>query len=144
MNIKLLTTKSATMREGMLRFARELQGALQEVVIVSSFFILLLTLLNPFGLELPEPVALLIMAAAMLVFSVWVAFVWHQESEPYMARSHSFFAHKGAYIGAATLLLVGVVVESFSLSVNPWPVWALSMLVAGKVLVEAWSRSRGV
>lgn len=114
----------------------------QEIFITAALFVLLLTFLNPLHLWMPSKVEMVLIFALLVVFAVYASMVLREKPQDEREELHRMFAGRVGFLVGATVLLVGVIVESVTYTIDPWLVFALIAMAGGKVLARAYSSFR--
>lgn len=110
-------------------------------VILSLLALVLFTLVDPFMYWMPTMVQMGALMVAAVLLLVWVAFVLREESRD--EREVQLRAHAGrsAYLSGVTVLVVALVVQGFTHSIDPWVPVALIAMVAAKLAARLYGDS---
>ncbi len=115
---------------------------LGEVILSVVFIILLLMKVDPFDLLMPNHVQMFILGLLVAAFGLYAGVLFRQRVRDEREALHLYRASRFAYIGGVTLLVVGITVQSFLGSLDPWLVWILAGMVIIKMTILIWSRIR--
>lgn len=103
-------------------------------VLISIFLIILLSLfLNPMELSMPRSFHMLIRPLLIAVFVVFTALVWKETAGDEREKLHKFIAARFAYFAAVATLIIGIILQSFQKTIDPWLVIALSTMLLAKI-----------
>ncbi|MCR4311149.1 MAG: hypothetical protein NUV54_01085 [Candidatus Taylorbacteria bacterium] len=111
-----------------------------EVVVSVILIVLLLLFLNPFDIFMPSMAQMALVVCLVLVFGVFVAFVWREEVRDEREVVHRLASGRVGYLLGASILSLGIIVQSFTYTVDPWLVGAFVVMVLGKVIALAYHR----
>ena len=112
---------------------------LKEISIAVILIILLLVLLNPFHMFMPDMMLMAILIAAVLAFGLFAAFILQEKVVDEREDAHRALSGRAAFLAGATLLVLGILVQSFSHHVDPWLLIALVGMVVSKIAVRLYS-----
>lgn len=108
-------------------------------IIVGSvlvFFLVTLADLVPFWMPMMgEMVALLLVSVLMLV---WVGFVMQEQAQDEREVLLKMHSGRVAYLSGLGVLMVALVVQGLSHSIDPWIAGALAVMVAAKLLTRLY------
>src|SRR3989344_3467470 len=105
---------------------------LTEIIISAVLIGLLVLLLNPFEFLMTTPVQTMTIAAILIIFVSFCVFVWKEKSKDEREQLHKQIASRFAYLSGASILLVGVIIESFNHNLDPWLILALIVMILAK------------
>lgn len=97
------------------------------------------TLANPFHMWMPTMAHMTLLAAAVVFFGVFNIFVFAERSVDERDEMHKTLAGRWAFLVGGAVLLLGIVMQSLSDSLDPWLVWALLAMVVAKVVMRFYS-----
>lgn len=115
-------------------------NSIQEIIISIVLIILLILLLNPFYLWMPNMMLMTIVIGLVLVFSIFVVFIWREKVQDEREELHKLKSSRIAFLAGASILMIGIVVESLSHNINIWLITALSIMIISKVIGLAYNR----
>lgn len=113
-----------------------------EVTISLIFAVLLLFVLNPFGIWMPDALVMALAAALAATFAVFALFIWREHPRDEREELHRMVAGRAAFLGGAGTLVIGIIIQSFGHNIDPWLVGALGAMVLVKIGTRAYSRIR--
>jgi uncharacterized membrane protein len=112
-----------------------------ELIISVAFVLLLILLLNPFNFWMPTSVQMMLIALVVIVFALFASFVWREKARDEREEYHKMTAGRIGYLAGIAILVLGVVVQAFSHTLDPWLVSALGVMVVTKIAALVYSRS---
>jgi hypothetical protein len=104
-----------------------------EIVVAVVFLALLFAVLNPWNIFMPTYLEMIILAALVVLFGVFVNFIWRENGGDEREQLHRMFSDRLAFLTGSGVLLICVVVEEFSHAVNDWILFTLAAMVLAKV-----------
>ena len=112
----------------------------QEISIALILVILLILMLNPFGLWMPNQVLMMLLAGLVVVFALFASLIWKERPRDERESLHSMMADRIAYLVGSAVLVIGILVESLMHKLNPWLVVALGVMILGKIAGLIYSK----
>lgn len=100
-------------------------------ILVAAFF-----LLDPMSLQMPENVHMATLACVVILAGIFAAFVLAEGGGDEREEMHRAFAGRMAFFLGALVLIVGITVQTFAHALDPWLVYALIAMIAGKVVAR--------
>ena len=116
------------------------KSLISEFIILAALIIILALVLTPYDLLMPMSYNGLLTLLLVVVFLVFAGFVWQEKVRDEREEIHRLTAGRFSFIAGAIVLIIGIVVQSFSYSVDKWLVFALISMVFSKLVVRIYSR----
>ena len=113
-----------------------------EMIISAVLIVLVVALLNPFGWWMPDMMAMTIMLVLIVVFAVFASFVWQEKARDERELLHKMVAGRLAFLVGSAVLVIGIVVESFSHEIDQWLVVTLTAMILAKLFGLIYSRTK--
>lgn len=107
---------------------------INEITVSILFVVLLIFFLDPLMVFMPSQALYLLMAGVIILFVLFAGLVWRERPLDERDELHRMLAGRVGYLLGTAVLLIGVLVQSFSGHVDPWLVLALGAMVIGKLL----------
>jgi hypothetical protein len=104
-------------------------GRIIEFLVALVLVVSAVLLVNPFELWMPDMMYMTVLAVVVAAFG--------DERD----ESHRSFAGRAAFLVGSGILVIGIVAQTFSHTLDPWLVAALAGMVLAKVAVRRWSES---
>ena len=106
----------------------------QELTIGVIFILVLLLLLNPFGLFMPDRLVYIMLIGIVVLFGVHAWFIATSKPSDEREQLHNFIANRSAYLAGTAVLIVGAVYEGVtSYEINTWILLALGVMLIIKL-----------
>jgi hypothetical protein len=105
-----------------------------QLLISGVFVFLLLILLNPLKLLMPNSVNTMLILGLVVIFILFTSFIFKERSVDEREQLHKFMAGRIAYLLGTAVLVIGVVMQALSHSVDPWLIYSLCAMIIGKIL----------
>ncbi len=99
---------------------------------------LVVLILNPFHFWMPMPLHMMVLGATIAAFGVVAGFVVRERAGDERDIAHRMRAGRVAFLAGTAVLIVGIVVQSFTHEVDSWLVGALTIMVVTKMLARVY------
>jgi hypothetical protein len=113
-----------------------------EIIIAVVFSALLLLFLNPFDFWMPSALTYMMSATLLLVFAVFCGFIWKEHQGDEREQMHKAFSGRIAYLVGTGVLVLGILFQAITSSVDPWIIGALGSMILAKILSLIYTESR--
>lgn len=113
--------------------------SLKEISISAVLIALLVGILNPFHLWMPDMLHMMMLAGALVVFGLFAAFILREKITDERDGVHRMFAGRVAYLVGTASLLLGIVYQSYADNLDNWLVVTLVIMVLAKVMTHLYS-----
>lgn len=110
-----------------------------EISIALILLILLVCFVSPFSLWISEAVHMIFLGLMIVVFSLFAIFVWRERFEDEREQFHGLLSARFSYLAGASVLVIGITVEAFSHTINPWLPVSLGVMVLAKMATRLWA-----
>lgn len=95
---------------------------------------LLLVLLNPLGLWMPDSMHMMILLGVVIVFALFSVFVYREKAQDEREVLHRFIAGRFAYLIGTTILVIGIVYQAFHHIYDIWLIITLVSMILAKMI----------
>jgi len=119
-----------------------MKNNLIEGVLALVLVVLAVLLINPMHLWMPDTGAMLVLVLAVAAAAAWGIFVMREQAGDEREEAHRAAAGRAAFLAGGAVLVIGIVVEELSHSLDPWLVYALVAMVLAKYASRLWSERR--
>lgn len=113
-----------------------------ESIISIVLIVLLLIFINPMNLLMPPPFLNMLILIFVAIFALFVAIVWKEKPRDEREGFLVLFGARIAYIAGASVIALGIIVQSLSHALDPWLVYALSAMIFGKAIGLLYSQNK--
>jgi len=96
-------------------------------------------LANPFHVWMPDMTHMALLVCAVVLFGVFSVFVLMEQAGDEREDMHRYSAGRAAFLVGGAVLIVGIIVQNLSHTLDPWLVWALLGMVLAKSTVRIYS-----
>lgn len=110
-----------------------------EVTSAIVFCAIAIALFNPMHLWMPSMTVNVMLAVLVAAFGAFVVFVLREQASDEREEAHRSLAGRAAFLAGASVLVLGIALQSLSHVVDPWLVAALLAMVIAKVAAHVWS-----
>lgn len=104
--------------------------------------VLAVAVLNPFGILMPTAIAMTLLAALFVAFCLFAVFVIREKAVDERDREHRAFAGHVAFLAGSALLVLGIIAEDLTHTLDSWLVIALIGMVLGKLIARLYADRR--
>lgn len=112
----------------------------QEVAVSLILIILLILFLNPLGFLMPTTLFMMIVLALIVAFIVFASFIWKEHARDEREGLHIMIAGRIAFLAGTALLVIGIIVQSFSHEIDVWLILALGTMIFAKIIGLIYGR----
>ena len=111
-----------------------------ELSVSAGLVILLLTLLNPLKLLMPNSVNTMIILSLAILYLIFSSFIWKEKAKDEREQLHKNISGRFAYLLGTAVLILGVINQGLQHLIDPWLVYALSAMILGKIIGLTYSQ----
>lgn len=104
------------------------------LVVVSALFLFKESLVMPMGMSM------VLVVIFLIAFLMYVGVIWNEKAGDEREGVHILQAGRNAFLVGVTILMVGIVKESFLGNIDPWLVVGLIGMVVSKVASRIYSQ----
>lgn len=115
------------------------RGVLGETIVTLGLIVIAVLLLNPFNFWMPDMMVICMLAIALALFGVFASFILRESSVDERDDQHKSFAGRNAFLAGAGILTLGIGVQGYAHTVDPWLVIALIVMIVTKIGTRMWS-----
>lgn len=110
-----------------------------EILVTVGLVAIAILLLNPFHFWMPDMLVMGMLACALALFGAIAIFILRERSQDEREEQHRSLAGRNAFLAGAGVLVLGIVVQGYTHTVDPWLVAALIIMVVAKIATRIWS-----
>jgi len=107
---------------------------ISELTISLIIVLLLLLHIRPFSSFMPSNLFMFTIVALLALFTLFVIFVWREKIYDEREKLHALIAGKAAFLVGASVMVIGIVVQSLNHSVDIWLVVTLGAMIFTKII----------
>lgn len=112
---------------------------IKEIAVAVVIIVLAILLLNPFHFWMPNMIVVGMLAMVLILFGVFASFILQEKIFDERDNAHRSLAGRNAFLAGALVLMIGIVTEGYSHSIDPFLVVALIAMVVIKIASRIWS-----
>jgi len=116
-----------------------MKNNLTETIVTACIVALAITILNPLNLWMPNMVVMCILVIILGLFAFFASFVLRENNYDEREEGHRALAGRNAFLVGAGLLTLGIVVQGYTDTVDPWLVIAMIAMIVTKLVTRVWS-----
>ena len=111
-----------------------------EIAISLLLIIVLILFADPFVTRMPHGMHPFMVPMLVVLFVLFAAIVWKEAPGDERDGLHKFVASRFAYFAGITVLIVGIIVESFSGTIDPWLIGSICIILLAKLAGTLYSK----
>lgn len=116
-----------------------MKNNLKETVVTLALIFIAILLLNPSNFWMPDMVVMCMLAIVLALFGIFASFILREDSIDEREAQHKSFAGRNAFLAGSGVLTLGIVLQGYTHTVDPWLVFALIVMVVTKIGTRIWS-----
>ena len=116
-----------------------MKNNLKETIITTALIAIAILLLNPFHFWMPDMMVMFMLATALVLFAIFASFILREKSVDERDDQHKSLAGRNAFLVGSGILMLGIVVQGYTHTVDAWLVLALIGMVITKIVTRYWS-----
>lgn len=105
---------------------------IKEIVASVVLIVLLAAFLNPFAI--PTMFEMMLLLALLVAFAFFATYIWKERSRDERESLHTMLAGRDAFLAGATILVIGIILQSLNHALDPWLVITLTVMVLAKMI----------
>ncbi len=113
---------------------------LQEITVSVVLIVLLILFLNPFELWMPPALLMMMVLGLVIAFSIFASFIWRENSIDEREGLHKMMAGRIAFLAGTSVLVIGIIVQSFRHTLDFWLVLTLGTMILAKIVGLMYGR----
>ena len=110
-----------------------------EKIVPAALILLAILLLNPFDFWMPDMMVMGMLVGAIVLFGIFASFILREGKLDERDELHRTFAGRNAFLAGSGMLILGIVVQGYAHSVDPWLVATLFLMIVVKIGTRLWS-----
>lgn len=116
-----------------------MKNNLKETIVTVALIAIAILLLNPFHFWMPDMMVMSMLAEVLVLFGIFASFILREKTMDERDDQHKTLAGRNAFLAGSGILILGIVIQGYTHSVDPWLVIALIGMVVVKIITRAWS-----
>ncbi len=111
----------------------------KETAVTAAMIAIAVLLLNPFHFWMPDMMVMGMLVVALVLFGIFASFILREKSIDEREEQHKSLAGRNAFLAGSGILMLGIVTQGYTHTVDPWIVIALIGMVVVKLGTRYWS-----
>jgi NADH:ubiquinone oxidoreductase subunit 4 (subunit M) len=116
-----------------------MKSNIKEAIVTLCLIAIAILLLNPFHFWMPDMMVMCMLAIALILFGVFASFILREKSVDEREDAHRTFAGRNAFLAGSSILMIGIVIQGYTHSVDPWLIITLIVMILVKIATRMWS-----
>lgn len=116
-----------------------MKNNIKETIVTIALVAIAILLLNPFHFWMPDMMVIAMLAVALVLFGIFASFILREKSVDERDEQHKSLAGRNAFLVGSGILMLGIVVQGYTHTVDPWLVVTLIGMVIVKIITRHWS-----
>ncbi len=113
-----------------------------QIVSLAAITLAAFFLVDPLHIQMPENMHMATLAGVVVFAGIFTAFVLSEGGGDERDEIHRAFAGRIAFFLGALSLIVGITMQTFAHVLDPWLVYALVAMIAGKVIARIMAAAK--
>jgi hypothetical protein len=116
-----------------------MKNNIKETIVTVCLIAIAILLLNPFHFWMPDMMVMAMLAIALVLFGIFASFILREKTVDERDDVHRTLAGRNAFLAGSSILMIGIVIQGYSHTVDPWLVIALIVMILVKIATRVWS-----
>ena len=116
-----------------------MKNNIKETIVTVCLIAIAILLLNPFHFWMPDMMVMGMLVVALVLFGIFASFILREKTVDERDDVHRSLAGRNAFLAGSFILMIGIVVQGYSHSVDSWLVIALIVMILVKITTRMWS-----
>ncbi|MSR71237.1 MAG: hypothetical protein EXS50_00995 [Candidatus Taylorbacteria bacterium] len=112
---------------------------LKEIIVPLALIVLSVLLLNPFHFWMPDMMIVCVLAVVLVLFAIFASLILKERAFDERDDMNRSLAGRNAFLAGSVILMLAIVVQEYSHSIDPWLVIALVVMIIVKIVTRFWS-----
>ncbi len=113
-----------------------MKNNLKETIVTVALIVIAILLLNPFHFWMPDMMVICMLAIALVLFGIFASFILREKSIDEREVQHKSLAGRNAFLAGSGILMLGIVIQGYTHTVDPWLVLTLIGMVVVKLITR--------
>ncbi len=116
-----------------------MKNNIKETIITVALIAIAILLLNPFHFWMPNMIVMSMLAIILVLFAIFASFILREKAVDERDDQHKALAGRNAFLAGSAALILGIIVQGYSHTVDSWLVVGLIIMVVTKIGTRIWS-----
>ncbi len=116
-----------------------MKNNLSQTLVTIFLVVIAVLLLNPFHFWMPDMIVICMLAIALVLFAIYASFILREKSFDERDSVHKTLAGRNAFIAGSAVIMVGIIIQGYTHTVDVWLVVALIVMIATKIGTRIWT-----
>lgn len=116
-----------------------MKNNLRETIVTVALIAVAVLLLNPFHLWMPDMMVMSMLAITLALFGIFASFILREGTIDERDDQHRALAGRNAFLAGSGVLTLGIVIQGYTHTVDPWLVATLIAMIIVKIGTRVWS-----
>ena len=103
---------------------------------------ILVLFLNPTHLLMPDSMNMMLIISLILVFFAFVGLIWREHPNDERELIHIGKSSRWSFFSGTSVLVLGIIVQATEHDIDPWLIYALSVMLLAKLISRAFHNLR--
>ena len=109
------------------------------IIIPVCIVLIAVLLLNPFHFWMPDLMVMSMLACIFVLFAIFASFILNEQAGDERESAHRTLAGRNAFLIGSAILMLGIIIQGYSHTLDFWLVASLSAMILTKVITRLWS-----
>jgi hypothetical protein len=116
-----------------------MKNNLKEIIVAVALLAIAVLLLNPLHFWMPDMMVMVMLAVTLGLFGIFASFILRENMADERDGQHRALAGRNAFLVGAAVLTLGIVVQGYAHTIDPWLVAAFVAMILVKIGTRIWS-----
>jgi hypothetical protein len=116
-----------------------MRNNLKETIVTLALIVTAILLLNPFHFWMPDFIVMCMLLIILGLFAIFAIFILREKVIDERDSQHRTLAGRNAFLAGSGILTLGIVIQGYTHSLDPWLVITLIVMVVVKIATRIWS-----
>ena len=116
-----------------------MKNNIKETIVTICLIAIAILLLNPFHFWMPDMMVMCMLAIALTLFGIFASFILREKPVDERDDVHRALAGRNAFLSGSSILMIGIVIQGYAHSVDPWLVFSLITMILVKLATRFWT-----
>ena len=114
------------------------KSTLLEVALVTVLVLLLGSLIDPLHIGMGGMAYMSTVGIITAIYFIVVFFIWGEKPHDEREYEHRYASSRAAYLAGSSVLILGIVLQSFTHGINPWLPSTLAAMFVAKLVTRIY------
>ncbi len=115
-----------------------MKNNIKEIILTLGLLVTAVLLLNPYHFWMPDIMVICMLAIILVLFAIFAIFILREKSVDERDTQHRTLAGRNSFLAGSAFLIMGIIFQGYTHSVDAWLVVTLIVMVVTKIGTRIW------